>query len=76
MGGVIIYLQHRWEPWLASSAHLTTKVGTLGLLIAISMVVYFATAFLVGGADLGMIRRNLNRKPAAIPPSKPVNDEH
>jgi putative peptidoglycan lipid II flippase len=40
------------------------------------MVVYFATAFLVGGADLGMIRRNLNRKPAAIPPSEPVNDEH
>jgi putative peptidoglycan lipid II flippase len=28
------------------------------------MVVYFATAFLIGGANLGMIRRNLNRKPA------------
>jgi hypothetical protein len=41
-----------------------TKVGTLGLLIGIAMVVYFATAFLIGGANLGMIRRNLNRKPA------------
>jgi putative peptidoglycan lipid II flippase len=29
------------------------------------MVVYFATAFLIGGANLGMIRRNLNRKPPA-----------
>jgi putative peptidoglycan lipid II flippase len=28
------------------------------------MIIYFATAFLIGGADLGMIRRNLNRKPA------------
>ncbi|CAN7143363.1 murein biosynthesis integral membrane protein MurJ [Rhizobium sp. LjRoot258] len=65
MGGVIMYLQHRWEPWLASGAHLATKVGTLGLLIIIAMAVYFATAFLIGGANLGMIRRNLNRKPAA-----------
>ncbi|KQV10407.1 multidrug transporter MurJ [Rhizobium sp. Root1203] len=64
MGGAIMYLQHRWEPSLASSAPLLTKVGTLGLLIAIAMVVYFATAFLIGGANLGMIRRNLNRKPA------------
>jgi putative peptidoglycan lipid II flippase len=65
MGGVIIYLQHRWEPWLASGAHLTTKISTLGLLIIVAMAVYFATAFLIGGANLGMIRRNLNRKPAA-----------
>ncbi|WP_416065263.1 murein biosynthesis integral membrane protein MurJ [Rhizobium sp. ZK1] len=64
MGTVIIYLKQHWAPWLASGAPLLTKVGTLGLLIAISMVVYFATAFLIGGADLGMIRRNLNRKPA------------
>lgn len=64
MGAVIIYLKQHWAPWLASGAPLLTKVGTLGLLIAISMVVYFATAFLIGGADLGMIRRNLNRKPA------------
>jgi putative peptidoglycan lipid II flippase len=65
MGAVIMYLQQRWEPWLASSASLATKVGTLGMLIGISMVVYFATAFLIGGANLGMIRRNLNRKPPA-----------
>lgn len=66
MGAVIFYLKQHWAPWLASGAPLLTKVGTLGLLIAISMVVYFATAFLIGGADLGMIRRNLNRKPAPV----------
>ncbi len=65
MGGVIFYLKQRWAPELASRASLPTKLGTLGLLIAISMVVYFATAFLIGGANLGMIRRNLNRKPVA-----------
>ena len=63
MGAAIIYLKQHWAPWLASGSPLVTKVGTLGLLIAISMAVYFATAFLIGGADLGMIRRNLNRKP-------------
>ncbi|MBM7044433.1 MULTISPECIES: murein biosynthesis integral membrane protein MurJ [Rhizobium] len=68
MTGMIIFLQHRWEPYLASGASLLTKVGTLGLLIAISMLVYFVVAFLIGGADLGMIRRNMNRKPAASAP--------
>jgi putative peptidoglycan lipid II flippase len=65
MGAAIVYLQHRWAPWLASGAPLLTKVGTLALLIAIAMAVYFATAFLIGGADLGMIRRNLKRKAAS-----------
>lgn len=74
MAVAIMYLQHRWEPWLASSADLATKVGTLGLLILIAMAVYFATAFLIGGADLGMIRRNLNRKPAAAT-SEPAKKE-
>ncbi|MBB3562157.1 putative peptidoglycan lipid II flippase [Rhizobium sp. BK512] len=69
MGVAIMYLKHYWAPSLASGAPLLTKVSTLGLLIAISIVIYFATAFLIGGADLGMIRRNLNRKPA---PAKDV----
>jgi putative peptidoglycan lipid II flippase len=63
MGGAIYYLKHLWAPELATGASLATKIGTLGLLIVISMIVYFATAFLIGGANLGMIRRNLNRKP-------------
>jgi putative peptidoglycan lipid II flippase len=69
MGGVIVYLLHRWEPMLATGTSLLTKTGTLSLLILISMAVYFLVAFLLGGVDLSMIRRNLNRKP---PGSKPV----
>jgi putative peptidoglycan lipid II flippase len=64
MGAAIVFLKQHWAPWLASGAPLVTKIGTLGLLIAIAMLIYFAAAFLVGGANLGMIRRNLNRKPA------------
>ncbi|CAK05895.1 murein biosynthesis integral membrane protein MurJ [Rhizobium johnstonii] len=64
MGAAIVFLKQYWAPSLASGAPLLTKIGTLGLLIAIAMLIYFAAAFLVGGANLSMIRRNLNRKPA------------
>jgi putative peptidoglycan lipid II flippase len=46
---------------LASTASLYEQVGALGILVAFAMIVYFAVAFLIGGADLGMIRRNLKR---------------
>ena len=39
----------------------------IGLLIVFAMVVYFSVAFLIGGANLGMIRRNLKRKAKAAP---------
>jgi putative peptidoglycan lipid II flippase len=62
-------LSHRWEPLLGSGATLLTKTGVLGLLILIAMAVYFIVAFLIGGVDLGMVRRNLKRKRA-----KPISD--
>ena len=65
MTALIVFLQHRWAPALASSASLLSKISTLGLLIGISMLVYFVVAFLIGGADIGMIRRNIKRKAAA-----------
>ena len=34
---------------------------SLGGLIAIAMPVYFGIAFLIGGADIGMVRRSLKR---------------
>ena len=37
----------------------------LGMLVVLAMVVYFSVAFLIGGANLGMIRRNLGRKAQA-----------
>ena len=42
---------------------LFDQLLALGGLIAIAMPVYFGIAFAIGGADLGMIRRNLKRKP-------------
>ena len=37
------------------------------MLVAGAMVIYFATAFGTGGADMGMIRRNVTRKPGETP---------
>ncbi len=65
MAFVLDYLSGRWSGWLGPEAALLTQVGTIGALIAVAMVVYFSLAFLIGGADLGMIRRNLKRKPKA-----------
>jgi putative peptidoglycan lipid II flippase len=72
MGGVIVYLSHRWEPLLGSGSTLLTKTGVLGLLMLIAMAVYFIVAFLIGGVDLGMVRRNLKRKRAATAPDAEV----
>ncbi len=54
---------------LAPGSPIYEQVFALGLLVAFAMVVYFSVAFLIGGADLGMIRRNLKRKakPEAAP---------
>ncbi|WP_137129875.1 murein biosynthesis integral membrane protein MurJ [Rhizobium sp. FY34] len=49
--------------WLQPETSLLRQVIALFGLIGLAMVVYFASAFLIGGADLGMIRRNLKRKP-------------
>ncbi|WP_374828154.1 murein biosynthesis integral membrane protein MurJ [Mycoplana dimorpha] len=49
---------------LAPTAPLLDQVSALGILVAFAMTVYFGIAFLIGGADLGMIRRNIRRPPA------------
>ena len=65
MSATLIYALPYAASWLAPGALLIDKMAALGCLLALSMVVYFAFAFLLGGVDLGMIRRNLNRKPKA-----------
>jgi len=62
MAGALIYAMPYTASWLAPGAHLLSQVAALGVLIGIAMVVYFGVAFLIGGADLGMIRRNIKRK--------------
>ena len=43
-------------------------------LILVAMAVYFGTAFAIGGASLGMLRRNLKRGKGA-PPAAPTTGE-
>lgn len=47
---------------VSSAAPLIVRATTLCALVAVAMVIYFAIAFGIGGANLGMIRRNIKRK--------------
>ena len=68
------YASDHFADRLSSASPLYEQILALGLLIVLAMVVYFAVAFLIGGANLGMIRRNLKRKPKteAAPPETPT----
>ncbi|OLP45149.1 murein biosynthesis integral membrane protein MurJ [Rhizobium oryziradicis] len=63
MGAVLIALSGYFSPYLQPGAHFLHKTVALFVQIALAMVVYFGLAFAIGGADLGMLRRNLKRKP-------------
>ena len=65
MAVVLVYLSDYWSAWLVPNASLLHQLTALGGLVAIAMVVYFSIAFAIGGADIGMLRRNLRRKPKA-----------
>lgn len=65
MAVMLVYLSDYWSAWLAPDAALFHQLTALGGLVAIAMVVYFGIAFAIGGADIGMLRRNLRRKPKA-----------
>ena len=67
MSAALIYALPYASPWLSPGSHILHQVLALGALLAVAIVVYFASAFLIGGADLGMIRRNLKRKAKAAP---------
>mgnify|MGYP000179131070 CR=1 FL=1 len=62
MAGLLVYLSDRWSAWLAPSSPLFDQVLALGGLVVIAMPVYFGIAFLIGGADIGIIRRSLKRR--------------
>jgi putative peptidoglycan lipid II flippase len=63
MWAALVYALSYAGPWLAPEVSLLHQVAALAVLLVLAMVVYFAAAFLIGGADMGMIRRNLKRKP-------------
>ena len=75
MGG-FLYFGIRWfAPELASASPLYTQATTLALLSAVAVVIYFAVAFGIGGADSGMIRRSIRRAAAKNPPVDPALNE-
>ncbi|MDO9417730.1 murein biosynthesis integral membrane protein MurJ [Pararhizobium sp.] len=53
---------------LSSAAPLWTRAPVLAALVAAAMAIYFGLAFATGGASLGMIRRNVKRKPRSGEP--------
>jgi putative peptidoglycan lipid II flippase len=65
MGAALWYAQGWLAEDLSSAARLVTKGMTLGLLSAGGAAFYFLLAFAIGGADLGMIRRNMRRRSKA-----------
>lgn len=69
MAAMLVYLSGRWSAWLTPQSPLFDQLLALGGLIALAMPVYFGVAFAIGGADLGMIRRNLKRKPKSAGPT-------
>lgn len=62
MALVLVYLSDQWAEWLGPQSPLVHQVAALGGLVGIAMIVYFGLAFAIGGADPGMIRRNLRRR--------------
>ncbi len=67
MGAALWFGAHALAPYLASGSPLAVKATALGLLCLGGMVFYFALAFAIGGADPGMVRRNMRRRGAPAP---------
>jgi len=60
---VFIHFALGWlDPWLAPGSPFLRQAAALGALIVAAMVLYFGLAFAIGGADVGMIRRNMRRR--------------
>lgn len=69
MGASLTYAMPYAAPWLTPGSGLLHQLAALFGLIGIAMIIYFGVAFLIGGADFGMIRRNLKRgRRATAPP--------
>ena len=61
MGGVLYLALGYSSTYLDSASPLAVQAPALAVLVAVGALVYFAVAFGIGGADLGMIRRNIKR---------------
>ena len=62
MAGAIHSAVTYLAPQLASASPIYTQAVALATIVSGAMVIYFAAAFGLGGADIGMIRRSIRRK--------------
>ncbi|MVA68765.1 murein biosynthesis integral membrane protein MurJ, partial [Agrobacterium vitis] len=67
MGAALMALSGFFAPYIGTGSPFLHKVLVLFIQIGLAMLIYFSLAFLIGGADLGMLRRNLKRKRRATP---------
>ncbi len=74
MAGAVKYAATYFGNYLQPTTPLLTQIPMLLGLIGLAMLVYFTTAFAIGGADLGMLRRSLKRGDRAPTDPKDVND--
>ena len=64
-----LWLASGWlAPALTAEAPFLSQAAALALLVIGGMAIYFGLAFGTGGADIGMIRRNIRRGPKATEP--------
>lgn len=61
MAGAIHFATRWLADALGPGAPVLTQATTLAAVVAAAGALYFALAFAIGGADLGMLRRNLRR---------------
>jgi len=69
MAGALWFAVRRFAAELGAASPLATQALTLGVLVAAAAAIYFAVAFGIGGANLGMIRRSIRR--GAAQPDEP-----
>ena len=72
MAGVVQVASTYVGGYLQPATPVLKQVPVLLGLIGLSMLVYFASAFAIGGADFGMLRRSLKR--GAAKPTLPTDD--
>ncbi|MFM2280803.1 MAG: murein biosynthesis integral rane protein MurJ, partial [Pseudomonadota bacterium] len=69
MAATLEYASLYTAPYIRPESGLIEQVGAVFALIGLAMIVYFGVAFAIGGASLGMIRRNIKRGSAPAPKS-------
>jgi putative peptidoglycan lipid II flippase len=75
MAGALEYASTYAAPYITPQSPLLHQVGAVLGLILVAMIVYFGTAFAIGGASLGMLRRNLKRKPGTPVEPSPAGED-